>query len=158
VTDGSSHQAVIGDVRLTWRELSIAAGAGVTRRIRSLADGRTERFDPRYGDSWGREINGAAAELALAKLRGVYWGGHVDTFRAPDVGGRWQVRQTDRPDGCLIAHPEDVDDDVLVLVTGRDAAFNVRGYLRTRDAKQQRWWRTDVPHPAFFIPQSELEA
>lgn len=143
----------MSQVRLNWRELAIAADVGVTRRIRSLANGQHDRFED--GDRWMREIEGAAAEEAVAKLHGLYWGGHTEAFGEPDVGFL-QVRWTARPSGCLVAHPEDADDTVLVLVTGVAPVFHVRGYLPIAAAKHERWWRDDVPYPAFFVPQSEL--
>jgi hypothetical protein len=146
----------MSEVVLAWHEVSLGACCGVTRRIRSMVKERTERFEPTQGDAWGRDINGACAELAVAKMRGVYWGGEVDTFAPIDVGG-WQVKHTERANGSLVVPADAPDGVVFCLVTGFPPVLNVRGYKLAREAKQTRFWRADVPRPAFFVPQSELD-
>jgi hypothetical protein len=143
-------------VVLTWREVAIGADVGVARRIRSMANGRQERFDPSRGDPWGRDINGACGEMAVAKFLGVYWGGHVDTFRDADVGARIQVRWTSRDDGDLFVKPQDDPAHTFVLVTGFPPNLVIRGAFRGADAKQDDRWDASLPEPAFKVPQTEL--
>lgn len=146
-------------VELTWAEIALAGEVGILRRITSWAKGSTERFDPDYGDVWGREINGACAELAVAKKLGLYWGGmwRRTSFSLPDVGVL-EVKHCDRSNGCLIVQREAPDETLYVLVTGVPPALTIRGYRRAGEAKLEQWWRADVPKPAYFVPQRELEA
>jgi hypothetical protein len=147
------------EVTLTWYELELAAHVGVRRRLHSMREGRMERFHAEsnagWGDGWGRDIEGAAAEMAYAKARRQYWGGHVDTFREPDVAAV-EIKHTVRDDGSLIVQPEEPDWTLLVLVTGRLPVLTIRGAMLAEYAKRPEWWRSNVPKPAFFVPQSAL--
>jgi hypothetical protein len=69
--------------------------------------------------------------------------------------GRFHVRWTPRPDGCLILH-EDDPDATFVLVTGRVPDLVICGAVPASVGRDRRYWRSDVPYPAFFVPQSVL--
>jgi hypothetical protein len=144
-------------VTLTWRELAIAAGVGVQRRIRSMAQGLTDSYG--YNgeeDVWTREINGAAAEMAVAKALGIYWDAGVNTFKLPDVGDL-QVRHTVRVDGCLILRSHDSDSDSYVLVVGKPPELTIVGGIQGCDGKSDEWIRDPGSvRPAYFVPQSSL--
>ena len=147
------------EVTLTWFELELAAYVGMRRRLYSMREGRVERFQAEsnagWGDGWGRDIEGAAAEMAYAKARNRYWGGHIDTFREPDVA-KVEIKHTVRPDGCLIVQPEEPPETLLVLVTGRLPVLTIRGAMLASYAKRPEWFRQNVPKPAYFVPQSAL--
>ena len=147
----------MADVRLTWREITMGAAVGVARRVRSLAQGLTDSYGYNGEDDvWSREVNGALAEMAVAKHLGLYWDGSVDTFKRPDVG-TLQVRHTVRLDGCLILRPHDPGDGIYVLVTGQAPMFTIVGCLRGEDGRRDEWVRDPGSvRPAHFVPQSEL--
>lgn len=144
-------------VELTDYELRLGAAVGVERQLEALRLGRQHRHGF-AGEGWDIHIEGALAELAFAKARAVFWDAVV---RRPedldgDVGSA-QIRSTKRPSGCLIVHKDDPDSAAFVLITQENPrTYSFRGWLRGRDAKQQRWWRTDTGRPAFFVPQGYL--
>lgn len=147
-------------VELNWHEVSLAAGAGCKRYVHALAKGRSDTygFDAAHGGGWSIHIEGACAELAVAKATRSYWEpvwADLDDQR-DDVGG-WHVRSTPRRNGSLIVHPPDPDDGRFVLVTGAAPRFRIAGWIVGREAKRLEFWRTDTGRPAFFVPQSALQ-
>lgn len=103
-------------------------------------------------------IEGAAAEMAYCKARGVYWSAGVNTFKAADVGRKVQIRSTKLKDGCLIVRESDHDDHYYVLVVGQIPTFEVVGWMLGRDAKRPEWKRSpEGREEAFFVPQNKLK-
>lgn len=144
-------------VTLTPGECRSAAYVGVNRRLDSMAWGRPEVHGAvAGGDYWTVDVEAAAAELAVAKVLNVHWTGLDGPDKdTGDVAGA-QVRHTRRMDGSLICHPRDDDADRFVLVIGAMPDFRIAGWMWGREAKDQRFWRTNVPRPAFFVPSGEL--
>lgn len=149
------------EVNLTWHELSLAAAAGVRRNLEARRKGRPDTYGKDVSQmegGWGVHIEGAAAEMAVAKACGRYWDpvwSEIDRTRG-DIG-QLQVRSTMRPNGCLLLHPEDSDESMFVLVTGIAPNFQIRGCIRGHQGKQEQHWRTDTGRPAFFVPQRALQ-
>lgn len=142
-------------VRLDWHEVFHAASCGVMRRIQALKNDKPTRFEPR--DAWAIDIEGACAELAVARLLKRYWHALVsDPNGLPGDAGEYQIRSTTHGNGQLVVYEHDDDAATFVLVTGKVPAFTVRGWLRATDAKRSAWWREDAKVPAYFVPQSEL--
>lgn len=142
------------NITLTAEELRLAAMVEVARRVENLSQGRQPKYGAEHG--WTTGVEGAAAEMALAKHLGVYWSGAIGNLKAADVG-RLQVRSTARLDGCLILHPSDADDDVFILAVGVAPTFEFRGWLRAKDGKLPEFWRDpNTGRPAFFVPQDKL--
>jgi hypothetical protein len=144
-------------VTLKRHELFMGAQAGVMRRLEAMRHGREDRYGAPPQDLWGLDIEACLAELAVAKAYNLYW---ERLARNPaalrgDVA-ELQVRSTWREDGSLILHHEDPDDAIFILVTGRAPTFDIRGWIRGSDGKEERWWRTGDGRPAFFVPQSAL--
>jgi hypothetical protein len=134
----------------------LAAAVEVERRSQNIEHGRSTRYGAPI-DSWTPGIEGAIAEMALAKLLNVFWSGAVGDLRARDAG-RLQVRSTSRPDGCLILHDEDADDDIFVLAIGVAPTFKFCGWITGRSGKDKRYWRDPAGgRPAYFVPQSALQ-
>ena len=107
-------------------------------------------------NGWTDDIEGAAAEMAWAKLRDRYWSYAVNTFKSGDVGNV-QVRSASRPTDSLIVRAKDSDIDVFVLMIGRSPTFRAVGWMRGKAAKQEKWERgPNNRPPAWFVPQSEL--
>jgi hypothetical protein len=102
------------------------------------------------------DIEGAAGEMAVAKLANIYWNGNMGNLKAADVG-RLQVRTRSRDYYDLILHPTDPDDSAFILVVGKAPRFRIVGWIVARDGKLQKWWKDPAGNrPAFFVPQSEL--
>ena len=152
-------------VTLDWSELELAAAVGLRRQLSSLRDQRKDKHGF-SGPGWTIHIEGACGELAVAKALGRYWNGSVDTFKDADIPGehtaigfgKVQVRTRSNAYYDLIVRPDDADQDVYILVTGRAPEFEVHGWIRGRDAKQKMWLRTYGDRPAaYFVPQSALQ-
>ena len=146
-------------VVLSWPELYLASTAGIMRRSESLKSGRVgaQKRDP-GADKWGRDIESAHAEMAVAKLFGLYWSGTLNTFRGADLHDYIQVKSTDLPDGRLIVRREDATDHVCILVIRENTrTFRVVGWVAAGDAKQDEWLTNpNGTDAAWFLPQDQL--
>lgn len=142
-------------VELSPEEFLMGANAAVYRRIRSTFQGKKDRFGHDGRDVWSMEIEGALAEMAVAKWQGVYWSGQ-EGQNARDVLG-YEVRQTSYDNGHLLLHPDDPDDARYILITGQLGSYVIRGWIDGRDGKQQKFWNSNYTRePAFAVPQSDL--
>jgi hypothetical protein len=57
----------------------------------------------------------------------------------------------------LIVRPDDNDDDIYVLVTGKCPTYRIRGYIYGDRAKMPEYMQTHGNRPAaFFVPHSKL--
>lgn len=144
-------------VQLSPAEIVIATTVGAMRHSEALHSGRRERHGSTSDqDGLSKHVLGACGELAVAKVLGLYWGGDVCTFKAPDVGGV-QVRTRSRDDYDLIVRPGDADDEVFVLVTGSPTRLWVRGWIYGRDAKRPEFLQGYGGRPAvWFVPVDQL--
>lgn len=146
-------------VTLTWAEVASGIHAAGMRRIYNLRNGR----QPIYGephDPWAADVEGALAEMAVAKHMDRYWSpaSSQAPHTIPGDVGPLQVRSTTRPNGCLILHPNDPDEAVFWLVTGSAPTYTLAGWIRGADGKLEQYWREDTGRPAFFVPQTALNA
>jgi hypothetical protein len=144
-------------VHLTPFEIMVASLIGSLRRVKSLKGGR---FINPYStrDDWDMEIDGAAAEIAVAKYLGVYWEPSVNTFKAPDVG-TYQVRSTPLQHGCLIVRSNDKDTETYVLVICETATrYRIVGMMTGADAKQIHYFKDASTRgvKAWWVPQGDL--
>lgn len=103
---------------------------------------------------------GARAELAFAKFIGVYWTNAFDDvigeYPKSDVGG-YGVRSTEWPDGCLMVHKRDPDEQTFVLVIVASPFFRFPGSMIGSAAKQEKWWDVERTRSgAYMIPQRRL--
>jgi len=143
-------------VKLNAHEIGAGARVGVARHWEAVRKGRTDRHGF-SGDGWGVHIEGALGEIAAAKALNVYWDGSVNTFKADDLTGI-QVRTRSKPDYELIIRPEDSEESVWVLVTGKYGTYTVRGWIRGKDAKRQEWLANHGNRPpAYFVPTDALK-
>ena len=143
-------------VRLTDEELEFAAIAGAIQQARARAVGLAHSYGYN-GDGWGVHIEGTAAELAVAKALNRYYVPALHPQRKGEADvGPYQVRSTERRDGCLILHPEDASDEIVFLVIGRAPDFDVVGWICAVDGKRPEFWQTYTGRPAYFVPQSAL--
>ena len=146
------------EVKLTIEDLFTAAHAGVLRRLSAIANNRKHIFGDGPEDLWGNDIESCIAEMLVSRSFNVSWRPYAadpNVIKA-DVGDNIQVRSTKRKDGCLIMHKKDKDDQYFVLVTGSGLNMKIKGWIKCADGKKQKFWRDNVPNPAYFVPQSEL--
>ena len=144
-------------VELSWWEFIQGATAGIYRRVLALQNKRGDRYGAPALTYWETDIESACAEMALAKALGLYWQSvvtHPEVLEG-DVGS-WQVRWTKRPDGRLILHEADRNDQRYTLIVGQSPVFDIVGWILGKDGKQPQYWFEGDGRPAFFVPRSAL--
>jgi len=121
--------------------------------------GSAHRFDYRPTPEQAAHTHGmaAASELLVARTLGREWlASGLDADDGVDVAGSVSVRWTPLPKGSLILHPGDMA-RYSVLVTGnRLDKLEIVGYIVTSRGQVSDYWRDDVRHAAFFVPQEAL--
>lgn len=145
-------------VRLSTEEVAFVALAGALRRALALGRGLTDRYGQVDTDAWSQDIEGVAAELAVAKVLRRYYipALHVQRHGDADVGP-YQVRSTQHENGCLLIKDGDRDDEAFVLVIGSVPDLRVAGWLWAGAGKRPEWRRNVRGREAFFVPQPELK-
>ena len=108
----------------------------------------TDGKDPKYV--------GYTGEIAFSKWLHVPYTYKPYEKGDADVMG-YQIKTTQRADGCLIKQLH-MPSGVYVFGTVNDALDTVtfKGWILSEEIHQECYWRTDVPKPAYFVPQSEL--
>lgn len=147
-------------IRLEWYELEQAGIIGLQRQIEAFRKNLT----PKLGYwSWHSHIEGALAELAVAKALNIYWAGGVNTFGAADVGADIQVRlrkpKTPEELPALIVRPNDKPTDIYILVTGESPQFTVVGWISGLQAQNPEFLADYGGRgAAYFVPQHYLRS
>lgn len=144
-------------IDLTHIELLVAAQVGAIRRVASIKRDLLNQKQSKKSQ-WEIDVDGAAAEMAVAKYLGVYWVPTVNAGKAADVNG-FQVRSTTRENGSLIIRENDVKNEKYILVISQAQTFTVVGWIWCHDGKQERFWKLKDENglPAWWVPQSELQ-
>jgi len=144
------------EVTLDWHEYAMAAEIGSLRRRTALQRG-SQNSHGALDLSWTEDIEGAGAELCVAKALGIYWNGGIDTFKSSDLGVNIQVRWTPSHSNNLIVRDADSDDDYYVLVTGTLPTMRIHGYAKGDYAKNDYWKRAPNGRPpAYFVTKDYL--
>ena len=134
-----------------------AATVGTMRRVLHVLKQKGDRFCA-PDDYWGADIEAACAEMLVARESDRYWIGVINGKDSGGDAGPYGVRHTLRANGSLILHPSDSDDRRFVLVVGTAPFQRIAGSILGEDGKLEKFWRDDVKHPAFFVPQSALDS
>jgi hypothetical protein len=148
-------------VRLTDEEIALADDAA---RLRQENADRQRIGDAHgyTGDGLAAHVQGARAEVAVARFLDVEWtAAAVPEFRQVEFDvGHLQVRSTPRPNGRLIVHPGDPDNQPFVLVRShRDPVFVLVGWVYGEEAKQRAWWTAPASgRPCYLVPNERLRA
>ena len=145
-------------------ECRMAALVGIDRTTRSREKGRVRSFEPING-YWDNDVEGACVELAHAKFRNRYWGGHVNLFGTPDVDGV-HVRRAKNENGALaITDKERINKEtkqpankVFALWTGECGVYTYRGAMTTCELSEHPEWLGDSRSGdvTYFVPQDAL--
>jgi hypothetical protein len=140
-------------VNLNANEVLVATYIGSRRNAEACFNGRKARFPEKVaGELWGFHIEAAHAELAVCKYLGIYWGFGVNTFHVPDVENtNLEVRWSSRED--MKVRPD--DEGIIVSVTGKCPTYEIKGWMRAEDAKQEKYKYNKEPI-CYFVPHSEL--
>jgi hypothetical protein len=140
--------------RLNESEIQQAAFVGMQRCAYAISHFKEISG---YENKWQREIEGALAEFAFAKLMDIHWDGKIGVVGKGDVGS-WEVRHTHNQDGHLLLQPGDLNHASFVLLTGQAGLYTVRGWIMGRDGKLKEYWadKANTGRPCFWVPQSDL--
>ena len=143
-------------IELTPAQVLQAAQAGIMRQTYAIR----QKLKPAYGAStkndWQLHVEGCLGEMVVAQYLNRFWDGTVGITQHGDVG-RIEVRTSSRDNGDLIMHDRDPDDNVFILVTGRNGRYKIRGWTEGRDGKKKEFWSDPAGgRPAYFVPQDEL--
>ena len=141
------------------------------RLCQTLADQRIKAWGNRHRNmnialtpKLVKRINrmGVIGELAVAHYLQLDYAWHCDWTgegKDDDVHGI-QVRATDYGNGCLVTHPDDRHAPyvlVTLAITGHmQVTASLQGWLQLEQCNIWDHWRTDVPYPAYFTPQTAL--
>jgi len=136
---------------------------GVQRRINALRQNFKNRggdADHRTGrEAWGLDVEGAAAEMAVAKGLNRFMPFIINTSTAKDddLNGI-HVRSTPYAQGHLLIYKDDFDEKPYVLAVGAIPRFNLKGFCLGKDGKQQKYFRQTLDGNAFWVPQDQLKS
>lgn len=143
-------------IKLSSSELMSAAVTGALRRITSLQNKLNAGIYHASGNEWSTDIDGAAAEMAVAKHLKTYWSAHVNSMKEPDVL-RYQVRSTHHKDGCLIIRKHDNPEQGYILVVTAAPNYTIVGYMNAGEARQDKYFRQgNGGLDAWWVPQKDL--
>jgi hypothetical protein len=142
-------------VELNANEVLVATYIGSRRNAEASFRGRKPRFpEKNVGELWGFHIESAHAELAVCKYLGIYWGFGVNTFHVEDVVNTdLEIRWSSRED--VKVRPD--DKGIVVSVTGQCPNYEIKGWIRASDAKQDKWKYTKTLPVCYFVPHTELK-
>lgn len=139
------------EVSLSDFELLQAAIIGAERNIKS----KRKNYQDSYGyqgRGWDTHIDGACAEIAVAKSLGLFWNGNE--FKSGGDVGNLEVRSTPRVDGKLILHPEDPD-RIFILVRGGPIKWEIVGWIQCSEGRDPDYLKPGL-RPAYFVPDGAL--
>ena len=141
-------------ITLDASDMLLATQAGAMRNIENIIRKRKPAYGAEQAGDFQLHVVGAMGELALSRYLNVTWNGK-GKFRGPDAGTDIQVRTAERNGRIsLILHEQDPDELLFYCVRRFEGSneFEIFQPVRGREGKSQRYWRTDVRSPAFFVP------
>jgi hypothetical protein len=144
-------------VYLSPTEINYAYAVAELRHENAKSNQHQDRFKGEFKNTLPDKI-GALGEFALAKHLNLYWGYEPYNPKANDVG-RYEVRTTPRPDGCLLTR--DLDKPaiyVLATLDKENKAVVLRGWNTLYETMQVDRWAPYMPLPCFKTPQTLLHA
>ena len=149
---------------LNEREYRQGVAAGAERQITNVAQKHQNRMGENAFSSpleeWGAHIEGACAELLVAKRLDLHFMGCLPNVDGGNDVGPYGVRFASRPDGELILRRHDRPGQIFILVAGAAPFGNIKGWIKGADGKREEWFRNrgvwDKKPKAFFVPQSAL--
>jgi hypothetical protein len=150
-------------VQLSDEAIANARALGMTRHRESIRLGLKDAHGAVTNEIESVRLHcyGALGEFAVASYLELPEPDTVNTFHAPDLAHRVQVRTRLRVSYGLIVRKVDDDDDVFVLVYVeplKPPAAYVRGWIIGRDAKRPKYLAQHGGRPvAYFVPAEELQ-
>ncbi len=139
-------------VRLTLKQIELAAWAGVQRQANRISKGQ-------YDHNWQNHVEGCLAEFAVASYLGKHWDGAIGIPGPGDIGRKIEVRSTGVADGRLLLKETDQTNADWVLVIGSNGDYQLMGWLEGIQAKQQKYLGKLKAggETLYIIPRTELK-
>lgn len=149
-------------ITLTDAELDLCRHFAQAKVQQSIDNGYKHR-EPKispidHSTNLTNHYRGRVAELAAAK----YFNCEAEPFgpydqTKSDLLNGCQVRSSKYLWGDLIVHEWDKPAPyVLVTLTDNANEFLIAGWRDLVDCRLQKYWRDDMPAPAYFVPQTDL--
>jgi hypothetical protein len=136
-------------VRLSEREMLLAASSGVQREVeclRKLDSGKSvvseyEKNNNQVGPGglWQNHVEGAMGEFAVAKFLGLYPGAITDA-KATDVGEHYEVRTRPLKYQELFIKKDEKEDKYYILVQGSYGRYTICGWISAYEVFTHRDW------------------
>ena len=142
-------------ITLYWHEVSAAVHTANLRQTLSLKDKRRDKFGSKIDiDQDMRDnIYGVLGEMALAKMKNIYFDFSVDTFKAADLGKMIQIKTVGgNTNKDLVVRPANDDKLFFALVEVKKTNdWNYQaiyhGGIWGYEAKKHDEWKTDFGYP-----------
>ncbi len=160
-------------VRLSEREMLLAASSGVQREVeclRKLDSGKNvvseyEKNNNQVGPGglWNNHIEGAMGEFAVAKFLGLYPGAITDKD-ATDVGEHYEVRTRPlRYQELFIKkdEKENKEDKYFILVQGSYGRYTICGWISAYEAfAHPEWYHNNESKTSmrYWVPHEFLHS
>lgn len=148
------------EIHLEPYEIIVARTVGRLRYERATVGGYHANYASAEADEDQRKtfnINGAAGEMAAAKCLGAYWPPSIDTFHTlADIPPDWEVRTRSGRWDDLCITPSDDDAARVILVTGKLPDYQIHGWIRAGDGKQDQWLGRSGRGQVYYVPASFL--
>lgn len=147
-------------IELNDVDFKFAVKIGQKRQEEALAKNLPDKYGFDGIAGLAVHIEGAAGEMAVAQALNIPWDATINTFKSlPDLGANIEIRTRSKSEYDLLVRPDDQDDKIFILVTRKGAQkFDVIGWIKAKDAKQNQWLKTYGNRPgAFFVPKEYLK-
>jgi hypothetical protein len=151
-------------IRLTPTEMMVAGYIGTARNVQAMRRGWDSSTSNAQTETFGNNIEGAAAEQAVCKRLRIYW---VPVVGDPDANdaGPFQVRANcSRKYTDLCLRPKDIERNredklfISVLSFWPQFTFEANGWIIMRDGMRDEWFREGTPGlpMCWYVPQTAL--
>jgi hypothetical protein len=143
-------------ITLNPDEIQYGANVGIMRSMDSIRGGFNKPSFYQKRD-WNVDIEGALAEMAMAKMLNVYWDGHIKSFKNADIDGQFQIKSTNHRNGSLVFRPADKEVYTYILVITDCPHYTIVGGISGRRAVKFPLKPADSKGPeARWISQNDL--
>ena len=142
-------------VTLTWPEIELGAFVGTQRLVHRRKTAMTNASRRPDWNVWTGEVEGAQAELAVAKYLNVFWSGTVGEPDAPNDVASYQVRcNSSREYTDTLLRKTDKPDRAYISVLSFMPEFQIIGWLWGSDGfAAGRLYEGDKSRPpCWFVP------
>lgn len=147
-------------IQLNGFEIATGAINGVLRQCRAIKQRLPNSYAADQQQAWDYHIEGALAEMAVAKFLDLYWTGIGHVRGQADVGQMHEVRHR-TTDADLCVRPKDEPEREYWLVYGKYGRYEIKGYKRGSECKvdtyRQLSNKNGEQHTFYFVPASELQ-